>query len=138
LLSAISRKHPSTGHVSLKGIAEAVGCLSVAALSYLDAEEFTELTSRTNSSIGYWVRTARTGQGIANAAARTLTEAVFLHLAEAASVIITMDQANAASAAIPQKLGFHLLGYEFREITAQRHAGTGLIWALDRPRTARQ
>lgn len=83
-------------------------------------------------SVGYWIRTTRTREGLATAATRTLIEAVFECREEARSIVITMDEANAASAAIPQKLGFRIVSYENREITAQAHTGRGLVWVLDR------
>ena len=83
-------------------------------------------------AIGYWVRTSRTGRGVATAAARTLRDAAFNHLSEVTSVIITMDVANAPSAAIPPKLEFSLLEVEDREIEALGHTGRGLVWVFDR------
>lgn len=83
-------------------------------------------------AIGYWVRTSRTGRGLATAAAGALRDAAFASLPDASRLIITMDEANASSAAIPPKLGFSLLGVEDREVTAVGHTGRGLVWALDR------
>jgi len=83
--------------------------------------------------IGYWVRSDRTGRGYATAATGALTEAAFSHLDGIDRVEIRMDRANRASAAVPPKLGFRLLGLEAREVLAPGHSGDGLIWALDRP-----
>ncbi len=83
--------------------------------------------------IGYWVRTDRTGRGYATAAARALTEAAFRHLDDVRRVEIRMDRANNASAAVPPKLGFRLLGPEGRAHLAPGHTGEGLIWVVDRP-----
>jgi ribosomal-protein-serine acetyltransferase len=83
--------------------------------------------------IGYWVRTRCTGRGYATAAAGTLTEAALTHLADAERVIIRMDVANLASAAVPPKLGFKLLGEEEREVVALSHTGRGYVWGFDRP-----
>ena len=82
--------------------------------------------------IGYWVRSDRTGRGYATAAAGALTQAAFAHLDGIDRVEIRMDRANRASAAVPPKLGFRLIGHEAREILAPGHSGEGLIWALDR------
>jgi RimJ/RimL family protein N-acetyltransferase len=82
--------------------------------------------------IGYWVRSDRTGRGYATAAAGALAEAAFTHLGRVDRVEIRMDRANRASAAVPPKLGFRLVGHEAREILAPGHTGEGLIWALDR------
>jgi RimJ/RimL family protein N-acetyltransferase len=57
------------------------------------------------AEIGYWVRSDRTGNGYATAAARALTEAAFQHLPDVLWVVIRMDQANVASASVPPKLG---------------------------------
>ncbi len=83
--------------------------------------------------IGYWVRTDRTGRGYATAAARALAEAAFTSLPDVHRVEIRMDRANAASAAVPGKLGFRLLGPEDREHLVPGHTGEGLIWVADRP-----
>jgi len=84
--------------------------------------------------IGYWVRSDRTGRGYATAAAGVLSEAGFAHLPGVDRVEIRMDRANRASAAVPPKLGFRLVGQEVREVLAPGHTGIGLVWALDRPR----
>jgi ribosomal-protein-serine acetyltransferase len=82
--------------------------------------------------IGYWVRSDRTGRGYATAAARALAEAAFAYLDDVDRIMICMDVANAASAAIPPKLGFHLLRQEDRAIVAKGHTGRGFVWVLDR------
>jgi RimJ/RimL family protein N-acetyltransferase len=83
--------------------------------------------------IGYWVRSDRTGRGYATAAARALAEAAFVSLGHVERIEIRMDAANRASAAVPPKLGFHLVGAEGRDLLAPAHTGRGLVWALDRP-----
>jgi RimJ/RimL family protein N-acetyltransferase len=86
------------------------------------------------AEIGYWVRSDRTRKGYATAAARALTEAAFQHLPEVQRVIIRMDQANIASAAVPRKLGYRLEGEETgREIVTSGHTGKGWIWVRTRP-----
>jgi RimJ/RimL family protein N-acetyltransferase len=55
--------------------------------------------------IGYWVRTSRTGAGIATEAAAVLTR-VALELCGFDRVEIHVDPENAASIAIPRKLGY--------------------------------
>ncbi len=82
--------------------------------------------------IGYWVRSDRTSRGYATAAARALTEVVLAHLHTVDQVEIRMDRANLASAAVPLKLGFRLLGHEKREVLAPGHTGRGLIWVRRR------
>jgi len=83
--------------------------------------------------IGYWVRSRYTGRGYATAASRALMDAVFEFLDGTEQVGVRMDIANVASAAIPPKLGFRLVGEEDREIVAQGHTGRGYVWVIDRP-----
>jgi RimJ/RimL family protein N-acetyltransferase len=81
--------------------------------------------------IGYWVRSDRTGRGYATSAARALAEAAFRFL-PIDHVTIRMDKANLASASVPPKIGFRLLGEEERPLETPGHTGTGLIWVRDR------
>jgi ribosomal-protein-serine acetyltransferase len=81
--------------------------------------------------IGYWVRTSRTGRGIATLAVQVLVSAASGCLDAATRIVIRMDQANLASASIPRKLGFNLDSREDREITAKSHTGRGDVWILD-------
>lgn len=86
------------------------------------------------AEIGYWVRSDRTGRGYATAAADALTAAAFDYLSDVVKVIIRMDQANLASAAVPPKLGYTLEGEEvFRDVVTSGHTGNGWIWAQSRP-----
>ncbi len=82
--------------------------------------------------IGYWVRSRYTGRGYATTASRALVEAAFERLDDIDEVLIRMDMANVASAAIPPKLGFRLEGEEDREILAKGHTGRGYVWVIDR------
>jgi RimJ/RimL family protein N-acetyltransferase len=81
--------------------------------------------------IGYWVRSDRTGRGYATSTARALAEAAFRFL-PIDRVVIRMDKANVASASVPPKIGFRLLGEEERPLETPGHTGTGLIWVRDR------
>jgi RimJ/RimL family protein N-acetyltransferase len=83
--------------------------------------------------IGYWVRTSRTRRGVATSVARTLISAASTYLETARQIVIRMDQANLASASVPQKLGFTLDASEDREISAKGHTGHGYVWVLDLP-----
>ena len=85
------------------------------------------------TEIGYWVRSDRTGRGYATATARALTQAAFTRLPDIERVEIHVDRANAASAAVPRKLGYRLDREEPRDVLALGHTGTGLVWVLDRP-----
>jgi len=55
--------------------------------------------------IGYWIRTDRTGRGLCTEATAALTRAAF-ELTEIERIEIRVDPANAASRAIPRKLGY--------------------------------
>jgi len=82
--------------------------------------------------IGYWVRTDRTGRGYATEAASVLTSAAFNSDLGVATVKISMDRANSASAAVPQKLGFERdVEYE-RDILTPGHSGQGVAWVVRR------
>ena len=61
--------------------------------------------------LGYWLDAAVTGQGLATEAAGALL-AIAATLPGMTHVEIRCDAANAASAAVPQRLGFHLSAVE--------------------------
>lgn len=73
-----------------------------------------------------------TGRGYGTAAARALTTAVFRHLPEIDRVEIHCDAANLASAAIPRKLGYTVVGERAPEIVTPADCGRQLLWALTR------
>jgi len=86
------------------------------------------------AEIGYWVRSDRTRRGYATAAADALTTAPFDYLSEVMKVIIRMDKANLASAALPPRLGYTLEGEEIlRDVVTTGHTGEGWNWAQPRP-----
>jgi RimJ/RimL family protein N-acetyltransferase len=72
--------------------------------------------------IGYWVHADHLRSGIATRAARALTRAA-LELPEVSRVEISCVAANVRSAAVPRKLGYHLI---------EHSAGDSLVWALER------
>jgi ribosomal-protein-serine acetyltransferase len=83
--------------------------------------------------IGYWVRTDRTGRGYATAAAAALTSMAFDASADVARIEIRMDQGNARSRRVAERLGFVLIGDErFDEARLAGQTGRGWIWAIDR------
>lgn len=82
--------------------------------------------------IGYWIRSDRTGRGYATEAASILTGAAFAYVPTTATVKISMDRANTASAAIPRKLGFLPVAEYEREIVTPGHSGTGSVWVTSR------
>lgn len=82
--------------------------------------------------IGYWVRTSFTGRGYATEAAELLTRVAFVE-GNVGRVEIRVDPRNAASAAVPRKLGFRVA----ETMRDQRHsadaAPTDLtIWQMTR------
>jgi len=84
--------------------------------------------------VGYWMRTDRTGRGYASEASRALTTAAFESPLGIERVKITMDPANAASQAVPRKLGFALEAEYQREPVTPGHTGTAISWVMDRSR----
>jgi len=82
--------------------------------------------------IGYWIASAKTRRGYATAAARALTP-VALALSSIRRVEIHCDEANAASAAIPRKLGYRLDRVEAHEREAPGERGRRMIWVWDHP-----
>jgi RimJ/RimL family protein N-acetyltransferase len=80
--------------------------------------------------IGYWVRTAATGRGVAGAAAGALLAAA-LALPEVARVEIRCDAANERSAAVARRLGFRLDGRLAQPPAAPGESGEHLVFALD-------
>jgi RimJ/RimL family protein N-acetyltransferase len=82
--------------------------------------------------IGYWVRTDRHNRGYATSAAGAMTDAAFIYLADVDRIEIHMDRANTASARIPEKLGYRLLGTESREKLALAHTGEAYVWQKSR------
>lgn len=76
--------------------------------------------------IGYWLDRRHTGRGYATELARALTDTAFTE-AEIEHVQIHHDRANAASGAVPRRLGFHL--FLERRRPPEAPAETGLEWA---------
>lgn len=81
--------------------------------------------------LGYWIALPHVRQGLAIAAARALTNAA-LALPTIDRVEIHHDTNNLASAGIPAKLGFELVG---EEPGASSPAGSGVesVWRTTRP-----
>jgi ribosomal-protein-serine acetyltransferase len=82
--------------------------------------------------IGYWVHPARTGRGVATAAAAALTEAA-LALPGIDHAEIHHDQLNVASGRVPAKLGYaHVERREHRFELAPGDSGKTEIWRITR------
>lgn len=81
--------------------------------------------------LGYWIAVPHLRQGAATAAARALTNTA-LALPSLDRVEIHHDTNNIASAGIPAKLGFELVG---EEPGASSPAGSGIesVWRTTRP-----
>jgi ribosomal-protein-serine acetyltransferase len=77
--------------------------------------------------IGYWLHPAFRGHGLATRAARLLTEAA-LAVPGARAVEIRHDKANAASGAVPRRLGYTLVGQTPNRAPAPADSGTDLVW----------
>ncbi|QKW19020.1 GNAT family N-acetyltransferase [Kitasatospora sp. NA04385] len=77
--------------------------------------------------IGYWVHHEHTGRGLATAAARALTGAA-LALPGITRVEIHCDESNAASAAVPRKLGYLLDRIDEEAPTAPAETGRKMVW----------
>ncbi len=82
--------------------------------------------------IGYWVHQAYIRRGLATAAAAALTDAAF-RLPGIDYVEIVHDELNAASAAVPRKLGFTEIGPRPLDVTPEAGTGLGIVWRLTRP-----
>ncbi len=78
--------------------------------------------------IGYWVDSRYTRRGIATEAARMLTDAAFA-LDAIDSVAIRCDAENAASARVPEKLGFDLDRVEDVGVEVDR-SGRRMTWII--------
>jgi len=81
--------------------------------------------------IGYWVRTADTGRGIATEAARQVCARAFAD-DEIDRVEIHHDRANPRSGRIPAKLGFERVGEARRAPEAPGEEGVEIVWRLTR------
>jgi RimJ/RimL family protein N-acetyltransferase len=79
--------------------------------------------------IGYWVHVDHTRRGIATASARALTDVGFA-LPGIRRMEIHCDAANRASAAVPARLGYRMVGSEEHEPEAPGEEGRRLIWVM--------
>ena len=82
--------------------------------------------------IGYWLHVDATGKGLMTRVAGALTETM-LTRGDIDRVEIHCDEANLASAAVPRRLGYTLVGIEPSD-RPEGPAGTGrhMIWAIER------
>jgi ribosomal-protein-serine acetyltransferase len=89
------------------------------------------LSSADALEIGYWVHAAWTRRGVATAIAAALCEEAFSEL-RVASVEIHHDVANIASAGVPAKLGFTVVGDFPDGAQAPADCGIERRWRLTR------
>lgn len=82
--------------------------------------------------IGYWVRSGRTGAGIATAAVLALVQAAFA-VDGISHVEIHHDLANVASARVAEKAGFTRVSQQPDAPVAPAEVGIDVGWRLDRP-----
>ena len=85
--------------------------------------------------IGYWVRADRTGEGLATEAARAARD-LAATIAGISRITIHCDERNAASAAIPRRLGFHLATVVAEELSSPGRMPRVQIWEqrIEHPR----
>jgi RimJ/RimL family protein N-acetyltransferase len=77
--------------------------------------------------IGYWLHPAFRGHGLATRAARLLTETA-LEVPDVRAVEIRHDEADAASNAVPRRLGYTLVNKAPNGPPARADSGTDLVW----------
>ena len=82
--------------------------------------------------IGYWIHPAFLRRGLATEAARLLTGAAF-SLPRIDRVEIRHDTANHASAGIPRKLGYRLIGTSRDAVPDPAGVGIAHHWRMTRP-----
>lgn len=80
--------------------------------------------------IGYWIDARHTGRGNATLSAAALSE-MGLALSTVERVEIHHDEANAASGAIPRRLGFTRVGTIQTQPKAPGESGRDILWRLD-------
>lgn len=83
--------------------------------------------------IGYWVRSGRTGQGIATSAVRGLVQAAF-SIDGVTYLEIHHDAANIASGRVPEKAGFTRVCEQPNVPAAPGEIGIDVTWRLHRDR----
>lgn len=81
--------------------------------------------------IGYWIHAGHKSRGYATRAVTELTT-VALGLDGVQRVLIYCDEANAASAAVPRRLGFTLSRVNNRAPEAPAETGREMVWARER------
>jgi RimJ/RimL family protein N-acetyltransferase len=83
--------------------------------------------------IGYWVHVDHEGHGHASRAARLLTQ-LWREQRDEARIEVRCDEANAKSAAIPNKLGYTLEAVVDDPAETPGETGRTMVWVLTRYR----
>jgi ribosomal-protein-serine acetyltransferase len=86
---------------------------------------------RTTLEIGYWIHAQFTRRGLASGASRLLTDLAF-SWPDVAGVEIHHDKANAASAAVPRKLGYRMISERVDPKLAPGESGIDCTWRIER------
>ncbi|MGH2892070.1 MAG: GNAT family N-acetyltransferase [Solirubrobacteraceae bacterium] len=86
--------------------------------------------ARDGLELGYWLHPQFTGRGLATAAARLVTDAA-LALPDITRVEVHHDKANVASAGVPRRLGFRLLGEAPDQVESPSEIGVECQWRMD-------
>jgi len=81
--------------------------------------------------IGYWIHVDHIGKGYATEVSAALTDAAFT-VPDIERVEIHHDKANVASAGVPRRLGFEMIGESEREPEAPAEVGVEWIWVMTR------
>lgn len=77
--------------------------------------------------IGYWLAESEQGRGTMTRVVAALTEVALAH-PMITHVEIHMDSANMRSAAVPERVGYRLVGEYDRTPTAPAETGRGMVW----------
>ncbi len=81
--------------------------------------------------IGYWIHASFLRRGLATKVARLLTDAAF-SLPGISRVEIHHDKANTASAGVPRRLGYRIVGERRNEARAPADTGVDCVWRIAR------
>jgi len=113
------------------------GIFSIADLSVVGACGLHRRSGPNTLEIGYWIGRRYTRQGYATEAARVLTETAF-SLSRIEHVEIRCDPENVASAGVPNRLGYSLVGIlKGDTVTPAGEPRDTMVWRIGRAEFAR-
>src|SRR5205823_6610660 len=84
------------------------------------------------AEIAYWIRSDRTDSGLGSVVARALVETIFDALPEVVRVEAHVDEANARSRRVAEKVGMELVAWQMRTPRTDAETSRALIFAVDR------